>query len=219
MGFVFGSEYWYGGSIFRSDPPCDACFGPPLEESLIPLQRSSYKPELFTAHIGYTFATHEEFNDFLVHEMAPKYNGMERYDLLTHSCNHFSNDVIAFLTGGHVPDKVLELQKIAQTPALLALRPFLNNYFGGFGDAGKDNDSLGFTTDRNIEPGNGHEEICNAVLGEGTIVIISEEHEGGFGVIVHEGDDTCTVKVFDPSTGDMNLKVLPHSALKKPDTE
>lgn len=212
---VFGSEYWYGGNIFRSDPPCDACFGPPLEKSLIPLQPSSYKLELYTAHIGYTFATHEEFNDFLVHEMVPKYNGVERYDLLTHSCNHFSNDVIRFLTGGHVPDKVLELQNIAQTPALLALRPFLNKYFGGFGDAGKDSGSVGFTTDTNVEPEHSHDSICYAVLGEGSVVIISEEHEGGFGVIVREEDDTCTVKVFDPSTGDMVLKVLPHSALEK----
>jgi len=198
---VFGSEYWYGGRVFRTEPPCEKCFGPPLAECLVPLEPSSYKSGLMVVKMGYTFATHNEFNDYLLREVIPKYNGA--YDLLTQSCNHFSNEVIHFLTGGHVPDKVLELQTIALTPTIRALRPFLNTYFGGFAEAGKE-----FTQDMVVDVEINPDELCNIVLGEGDVVVCEDCHLGvdHLAIVVKENDDVYTIKCFDPSSGEMVLR-------------
>merc|ERR1712137_127843 len=206
---VFGSEYWYGGNVFRTEPPCEKCFGQPLRECLMPLEPSSYKPQLMVAKIGYTFATHSELTNFLVAEMIPRYTGLASYDLLTHSCNHFSNEVIHFLTGGQVPDKVLELQRIALTPAVRALRPFLNKYFGGFAEAGQE-----FSKDMIMGVETDPDQLCKTALGEGDVVMFEDDE---LGIVVNESDDICTIKCFDPTSGEMVVKEgVKKSALRRP---
>merc|ERR1719399_1274983 len=98
---------------------------------------SEYKPELPVVKVGYTFVTHEEFVAWLQRGVAARYTGIEQYDLLTHSCNHFSNECVTFLTGDGIPDRILELQKMALTPGVQAIRPFLNRHLGGFGESDK----------------------------------------------------------------------------------
>ena len=36
----------------------------------------------------------------------------ETYDLLSHNCNNFSEEFVNFLTGNHIPDKILNLPNV-----------------------------------------------------------------------------------------------------------
>jgi len=140
---VFGFEYWYGGRVFKTRPPCTRCFGNPLAESAAaPLQQSSYMPELMSVHLGYTLATADEFKNFLGKNLAKKYR-RDNYDVLTHNCNGFSNEVVGYLTGSMIPEEVLNLPELVMaTTTAKFLRPLLNRWLGGFGNSTNDHDSI-----------------------------------------------------------------------------
>lgn len=198
---VFGSEYWYGGRIFRSPPPCVEVFGQPLSkpwgEQLSP---SEYRPDLPVVRVGYTFVTHEEFAKWLRTDVCERYTGLHQYDLLTHSCNHFSNEVITFLTGSGIPDRILELQKSFITPRVRSLRPFLNKYLGGFGEHHMGVDENLFSID--ITPSSSQKDVCSEVLGQGAVVLIDgmkgADGEEVVATILKEEDGMLEVKYFDP---------------------
>mmetsp|Transcript_108992 Transcript_108992/g.307184 ORF Transcript_108992/g.307184 Transcript_108992/m.307184 type:complete len:482 (-) Transcript_108992:106-1551(-) len=208
---VYGSEYWYGGNVFKTSPPCERCFGKPLSQPWgETIDRSEYQPDLPVVHVGYTFVTHEEFNDWLKREMVPKYSGIHSYDLLTRSCNHFSNEVVTFLTGEGLPEKILELQKLALTPAVRSLRPFLNKHLGGFSDAYKDVDDRLFSKDYMAKPyAITARALTQSVLGTGNLVSV-EGLEGVEGSVVatvlSEEQGVCEVKYFDPLVGELVTK-------------
>jgi len=205
---AYNSEYWYGGGIYRSEPPCNKCFGEPLtqySDSEL-LERSEQHPDLPVIKIGYTFVTHDEFVAWLAEKMVPLYD-RERYDLLTHSCNHFTNQVVTFLTGNPLPDRIFELQKAFLTPTLIAMRPFLNKFMCCFGDAKKSIEaSTGFAEDYMPEDRQeSHDELISEVLGTGETVILTgldglEKHDHVMGKINHMStkDNTFDVTYFDP---------------------
>jgi len=130
---VFGAEYWYGGHVFESDPPIDPrIFGPPLTDSLEQLEASVYKDDLRVVHQGFTLATLPELRAFLHRVMKPRY-GREHYDVLSHNCNHFSEEVVRFLTGKSIPVAVGKLsESLMSTPAAKRMRPFLNRWLRSF---------------------------------------------------------------------------------------
>eukprot|EP00959_Pyramimonas_sp_CCMP1952_P333113 6975284-Pyramimonas_sp.AAC.1 len=70
---VYNSEYWYGGDVYRSEPPCTKCFGEPLKQysDSEPLEWSEQRPDLPVVRIGYTFVTHDEFVSWLAEKMVP----------------------------------------------------------------------------------------------------------------------------------------------------
>lgn len=205
---VFGSEYWYGGRVFKSNPPCEKSFGQPLASPWkTDLPPSEYRPDLPVVKVGYTFITCAEFNEWLVKEVCPRYTGLHTYDLLTHSCNHFSNEVVTYLTGSGLPSRILELQQAALTPAVRALRPFLNKYLGGFADAGKAVDEKYFTKDTEAEEleilGDGGFSIFAA----GDVVMVSGiVSQPVVATILSEEGCTFGVKYFDPDTGELATK-------------
>merc|ERR1719444_330607 len=83
--------------------------------------------------MGYTFVQHDEFIKFLKEKVIERYTGVEKYDMLTHSCNHFSDEVLNFLVGEGVPEHVLQMQKMANSGKnMKTMRPYLNKYLGGF---------------------------------------------------------------------------------------
>jgi Ca2+-binding EF-hand superfamily protein len=203
---VFGSEYWYGGKVFRSDPPCSKAFGQPLRKPWnIELPTSEYRPDLQVVRVGYTFVTHQEFAVWLTENVISRYTGIQQYDLLTHSCNHFSNECVTFLTGAGLPDKIFDLQKKALTPTVRMLRPYINKYLGGFADGGKSIDEQYFTKDNEPEvTGATSVGLCQDVLGKGDVVLV----DGIKGIdssvvatLLEEKEGKCTVKYFDPETG------------------
>lgn len=112
---------------------------------------------------------------------------------------------MTFLTGAGLPDKILELQRKALTPTVQMLRPYINKYLGGFADGGKSIDENYFTKDSEPEvTAASTSDISREVLGAGAVVLID-----GIGKIdsvvvatlLEEKDGKCTVKYFDPETG------------------
>lgn len=200
--FVYGSEYWYGGKVFRTDPPATKQFGQPIKSSpKLTLEPSAAKPELNVVRMGYTFVTHNEFLQFLQDKVIKRYTGVEGYDLLTHSCNHFSDECMHFLLGRGVPAHVLELQQIAASPSALALRPYLNRYLGGFSQNGGGGDQL--LDDSDIHAGSGSLKP-EEMLGAGAVVVldggaagIGDEGSCVIATILAEKDGKCDVKYFD----------------------
>jgi len=218
---VFGSEYWYGGNVFRSQPPCEEQFGPPLRtSSALKLEPSEVRPGLYVVRMGYTLVTHEEFAEFLKSKVLDRYSGRSSYDLLTHSCNHFSDECLHFLLGHGVPDHVLSLQRMAQTSTLRAMRPFLNRYLGGFSGEGGGGDQL--LEDTKVKEGIGRVDPAD-VLGEGAVVVldggaagIDEEGSTVVATVLKEAGSVCEVKFFDPVALQVSAKKgVPVCAIRK----
>lgn len=217
---VYGSEYWYGGRLFRSDPPCRKQFGEPLTSPWgIKLDRSEQKPELPVVRLGYTFVTHEEFVSWLQAEVKERYTGLHTYDLLTHSCNHFSNEVCNFLLGQGIPEKIFELQKTFLTGPIVALRPFLNRYLGGFADAQKGIDENFMAKDGDVEGGKSAEDLKDELLGSGDVVLVEGVdgiHGAVLATVLKEGKGKCEIKYFDPTEHRIEtMKGVPISKMKK----
>jgi hypothetical protein len=207
---VFGSEYWYGGDVFRTEPPNTEIFGPPLEQSVTHLMPSIYRPELQVVHLGYTLMTLDEFHSFLYQEMMPKYT-RDNYDVMEHNCNCFSNDVVQFLTGKSIPDPVRLLpQLVMKTPTARILRPFLNRWLGGFGGGAAGKHSLS----QEVE---GHQittlnalDVQRDVLGGDLIEVKltgqfdSDAGEVVVATVLKQDGDNVDIKYFSPTEGKFN---------------
>mmetsp|Transcript_155874 Transcript_155874/g.283513 ORF Transcript_155874/g.283513 Transcript_155874/m.283513 type:complete len:489 (+) Transcript_155874:89-1555(+) len=205
---VYGSEYWYGGKVFKTPAPCTKCFGNPLKtpwDETLP--NSEFDPTLPVVKCGYTFVTQEEFTSWLSANVVKRYTGIEQYDLLSHSCNHFANECVKFLTGEFMPDRILELQKMALSPTLRALRPFLNKYLGGFAEADKDIDENYLTKEEPLPLlGKSQSAIDNEIdkvaqAGD-AVVVTGIDAEPVIATIIGapDKDGKLTVKYFDPQT-------------------
>jgi len=215
---VYGSEYWYGGKVFRSKPPCVDQFGPPLTVSkVLKLEPSEVRPDLMVVRLGYTFVTMEEFVSFVKDTIMPRYTGVHQYDLLTHSCNHFSDECLHFLIGRGVPDHVLKVQRMALTPKIKALRPFLNKYMGGFSehDGGGDplaEDSVAKASAKSID--------ANEVLGEGENILVDlpeADMDDGFtpAVIIKDRGENVDIKYFCGESHTVKKTTVPHTKIKR----
>jgi len=219
---VFGSEYWYGGKVFRTDAPCEKQFGPHLQDSpVLKFEPSEVRPELHVIRMGYTMVTHDEFVDFLQSKVIERYTGIEKYDLLSHSCNHFADECLHFLIGRGVPDHVLELQNMALTPNVKSIRPYLNRYLGGFSAEDGGGDQL--LMDGKVAEGAGKIDPAQ-MLGEGAVVVldggaagIDEEGSCIVATIVREEEGgTCEVRYFDPREASICTKTgVNASAIQK----
>lgn len=114
---AFGKEYWYGGKVLSSAPG-----------------RTPFQPgPTRSTELGATLRTCEEFEDFLRYEMAPRYT-RERYDILRHNCNHFTDEVVTFLIqGARLPEEARQQpEAVLSAPLMTAVRPYLNRWLGGF---------------------------------------------------------------------------------------
>jgi len=217
---VYGSEYWYGGRLFRSDPPCRKQFGEPLTSPWgVKLDRSEQKPELPVVRLGYTFVTHQEFVTWLQDEVKERYTGLHTYDLLTHSCNHFSNEVCNFLLGQGIPEKIFELQKTFLSGPIVALRPFLNRYLGGFADAEKKIDDNFMAKDGDAASGKTAEDLKEELLGSGDVVLVEGVdgiHGAVLATVLKEEKGKCEIKYFDPTEHRIEtMSGVPVSKMKK----
>ena len=110
--YVFEREDFYAGGINKSQPR-NTKFGKPIKE----------------IDYGYTNKTKKEFEDYL-RSVNNKFTS-NNYDLILHNCNHFSDTVLYFLTGKHLPEAILKQhEEILKTPLGKQIRPILENLAG-----------------------------------------------------------------------------------------
>jgi len=113
---AFGREYWFGGKVLASEPG-KAPFAGPIR----------------CTELGTTLHTREELEDWLRFDVVSRYT-RDTYDVLMHNCNHFSDEVAAFLIEGcHIPDEARrQPEALMGTSTINMVRPILNRWLGGF---------------------------------------------------------------------------------------
>ncbi|KAL6883248.1 hypothetical protein ACP4OV_010662 [Aristida adscensionis] len=89
---VYGREYYFGGGIQQGQPG-----------------RTPYGTPVRVESLGVTLVARDAFEDFLC-KIGPRYTA-GTYNLLSHNCNNFSDEVVRFLLAGRagVPSYILEL--------------------------------------------------------------------------------------------------------------
>ncbi|KAI4520329.1 DUF862-domain-containing protein [Schizophyllum commune Loenen D] len=108
---VFGKEIFYGQGISVTQPG-----------------RSHHGQPLEVIDMGETAIDEETFNEYL-EEMRQHYTA-DKYHLLDFNCNSFTNDVIGFLTGRSIPERIKDLPSdFLSTPFGAALRPTIDNMY------------------------------------------------------------------------------------------
>ncbi|KAG7391693.1 hypothetical protein PHYPSEUDO_003767 [Phytophthora pseudosyringae] len=110
---VFGQEYFFGGGGIQAMAP-----------ELV-VQRYGMQPER-TIPLGETSLSQQQLEQFL-HENSVRFTGAT-YDLLSHNCNNFSDEVSRFLVGSGIPQYIVDLPNEAlNSPFGAMLRPMLEN--------------------------------------------------------------------------------------------
>ncbi|XP_010920336.1 uncharacterized protein [Elaeis guineensis] len=99
---AYGNEYYFGGGI-QCDPAGMTPYGTPVR----------------VVNLGVTHVPKEVFEEYL-HEISPRYTA-ETYNLLSHNCNNFSNEVVQFLVGTSIPDYILHLPNEVMSSPMGAL--------------------------------------------------------------------------------------------------
>lgn len=108
---VHGKEFFFGGEGINCCAPGNTILGP---------------PEL-TVDLGCTEVPEDVFMEYLTSLRESTFSG-DKYHLLDHNCNTFSNEVAQFLTGKRIPSYVTDLpSEVMSTPFGQALRPFLDS--------------------------------------------------------------------------------------------
>lgn len=166
------SEFWFGGSLFESEPGTTP-FGEPVEKRAL----------------GHTYKLREEVWNYCRRHLSSEFT-KANYDVLTHNCNHFSEKLSLFLRNEHIPDDVIyQPDMVMSTITARALRPLLNRWLGGF-DESKD----GRATDGGEEA----RRLWEAVA-PGAVVEFSREAGGRplVGEVRRRGAEECRVYSLD----------------------
>lgn len=58
----------------------------------------------------------EFVTDSFVEENQTRFSE-QTYDLLTHNCNTFSDELVFFLTNNHIPEEITNLPQVGMTPS------------------------------------------------------------------------------------------------------
>ncbi|XP_042469624.1 desumoylating isopeptidase 1-like [Zingiber officinale] len=104
---VYGKEYYFSGGI-QQDPAGKTPYGTPMR----------------VVDLGETHVPEDVFELYLK-EISPRFTA-ETYNLLTHNCNNFSNEVAQFLVGTTIPDYILQLpDEVMNSPMGGMLLPML----------------------------------------------------------------------------------------------
>jgi len=106
---VYGNEYYFGGAGIESCSPGSTMLGAPLK----------------VENLGETGIPLDVFNDYLKTQSQDRFRG-DKYDLLKHNCNNFSEETAQFLTGKGIPKYILDLpNEILATPLGQMLAPMI----------------------------------------------------------------------------------------------
>ncbi|KAL8945714.1 MAG: hypothetical protein Q9222_007786 [Ikaeria aurantiellina] len=111
---VFGGVEWFFGAGIQQTYPGATHHGRPMET--IPLGNTDLPMEIILEYI----------------ESLKQIYTMESYDLFTHNCNNFTNDLAMFLLGKGIPDHITSLpQTVLNTPFGQMLKPQLDQAMRG----------------------------------------------------------------------------------------
>jgi len=106
---VYGTEFFFGGGICQM-PPKTTPYGYPVKE--INLGKTEVPEELFMEYLS---------------NISPEYTP-EKYDLINHNCNNFSDDVCNFLLGQGIPREIVDLpRELLSTPMGRMLEPMIKS--------------------------------------------------------------------------------------------
>ncbi|KAL9431285.1 hypothetical protein AB3S75_026466 [Citrus x aurantiifolia] len=106
---VYGNEYYFGGGIQHD------CVG-----------ATPYGKPLRVVELGETHVPKDVFEMYL-EEISPRYTA-EKYSLLSHNCNNFSNEVAQFLVGKTIPEYILNLpNEVMSSPMGALVLPMIQN--------------------------------------------------------------------------------------------
>ncbi|CAI9774421.1 unnamed protein product [Fraxinus pennsylvanica] len=104
---VYGNEYYFGGGIQNASAGTTP-YGTPIR----------------VVDLGVTHVPKDVF-DMYLQEIGPRYTA-EKYSLLTHNCNNFSNEVAQFLVGASIPDYILNLpNEVMSSPMGAVILPMI----------------------------------------------------------------------------------------------
>lgn len=107
---VYGNEYYFGGGV---------------QHSLA--GKTPYGTPIRVVNLGVTHVPKDVFEMYL-QEISPRYSA-GTYNLLSHNCNNFSNEVAQFLVGATIPDFILNLpNEIISSPMGAVLCKFFCPY-------------------------------------------------------------------------------------------
>lgn len=107
---VYGTEYYFGGGIIQTPVGTAPC-GTPVR--MIKLGVTKVKKDAFEPYLK---------------EISPRYTH-ETYNLLTHNCNTFSNEVAQHLVGTTIPQYILDLPNDVMKSPLAPLMSKLSIFF------------------------------------------------------------------------------------------
>lgn len=108
---VYGKEYYFSGGI-QQDPAGKTPYGTPIR----------------VVELGVTHVPEEVFEEYL-QEISERYTA-ETYNLLSHNCNNFSNEVAQFLVSTTIPDYILQLpNEVMSSPMGALIRKISHLYF------------------------------------------------------------------------------------------
>ena len=103
----YGVEYFFGGGICREIPKMTP-YGKPIEE--LPLGETELPQELLEEYLA---------------DISHKYTA-EKYNLIEHNCNMFTNDIAEFLTGKGIDRKYVDQAKnLIESPMGQMFKPML----------------------------------------------------------------------------------------------
>ncbi|XP_034242961.1 uncharacterized protein LOC117646237, partial [Thrips palmi] len=106
---VYGREYYFGSSGVQDSDPSGTILGNPLK----------------TVDLGNTFIPKQTFLDYITELNESTFRG-STYDLFSHNCNNFSNELAQFLVGQEIPKYILDLpQEVLSTPIGALLQPLI----------------------------------------------------------------------------------------------
>ncbi|XP_025200789.1 uncharacterized protein LOC112598510 isoform X4 [Melanaphis sacchari] len=114
---VFGKEYFFGSNGISVCDPGTTALGNPLR----------------THSLGRTCLPEDVFQEYLRGLEQDTYSA-DKYNLLRHNCNNFSNEISQFLCGNCIPSYILDLpNEILNTPFGQQLAPVLELFSNNIG--------------------------------------------------------------------------------------
>ena len=106
---VYGREYCFGSSGVQDSEPGRTILGSPLK----------------TLDLGRTFIPKQTFLDYITELNESTFSG-STYELFSHNCNNFSNELAQFLVGQEIPKYILDLpHEVLSTPLGPLFQPII----------------------------------------------------------------------------------------------
>lgn len=86
--------------------------------------------------LTHTSCAAQDIAEEYLHEISPRYTA-RTYNLLSHNCNHFSDEFATFLVGQGVPERIMSIpQEVMASPLGPLLGPVIDQMQAQLGSVG-----------------------------------------------------------------------------------